>query len=160
MSAFNFLLSEGEKLAQGTIYEVVFRLSRVISDAVQRRFITPSRNHTLDELEADVRGVSETAVLHSGQTRSAIEAYAHPLETFWRHYLDEVIAAEAMINSSSSMCVQGHINTKVLAELTGQGDLELIDPSTTVVNEIHYVQSDHFSYVNFEAVIDLSLIHI
>jgi len=42
-----------------------------------------------------------------------------------------------------SMFVQGHIDTKVLAELTGQRDLELIDPSTTVMNEIRYVQNDH-----------------
>jgi len=52
------------------------------------------------------------------------------------------------------MCVQGHIDTKVLAELTGQRNLELIDPSTTVENEIRYVQNDHLLYVNFEAVID------
>jgi len=33
------------------------------------------------------------------ETRRAIEMYAHPLERFQQHYLDEVIAAEAMIQN-------------------------------------------------------------
>jgi len=117
-SAFNFQVAMSEQSLRGTCVETCFKLAQIASEAVQRRFISVGQNRTTETVCKYVLEVSERAINHPLDVRRAVDLYVHPPGIFRRRYLDEVVAADAMLSSLEYLCDQGHIDTRILAELS------------------------------------------
>ena len=73
-----------------------------------------------------------------------------------RRYIDEMVAANAMVMALYRLCGSGQVDTQVLAELSDQKELANIDPADTNLKEISYIPELQMLVVEFDAVISES----
>ena len=94
----------------------------------RKRFVNNAIERTDKLLRGGANSVSESAEEHANQTMLAIRPNVNLLESLRRRYMDEVVAAQAMFLALEKACKEGHVDTHVLAELSGQSELQSIAP--------------------------------
>lgn len=155
-SAYNFLMSQGERCVSGTPFEIAFKTFRVISDIAYKKFVSSAPSKTTSDIESGVTAVSETALGHVNETLQAIIPNVNLLESLRRRYINEVVAGEAMLLALQRACRGGLVDTSVLAELSGPSELLDIDSQDTSIISINYDPILNQLTIVFDAKIDES----
>jgi len=154
VAAFNFILSQGERLLSNSPVEIGIKLGNIVYDLAMKKFFSHSAGTTSEQIIISASEVSDSAAEHPDDVRGAVSLHVHPLESFRRRYLDEVVAAEVMLSPLKRACSQGKVDTQALAELSSEWELLKIQPENTIIEHVDYnVMLNQLTFT-FDAIID------